>query len=331
MGRLARRRLRVLYRRQLGWRDCNRPVAPGSGDTSLTISLLNQLAQTAVTSAQSNAQLQLKIIGARMTAQLNTKLAVLKTQATDPTVAPLQDQVAALSSKNTAYTAAQAQLNGNASAISDVKIQLGVMSSAVANGDSAGFDQALVAANADLAILQVVSPLPGFQPDGVAQLMTAGLGIQPSSAYDLSTPAGQAQATADLQNAQDVIDQIFATTSQNQSIAGNIASALGGQISVLNSQISNRQTDAETAAVTAANKLQQQTTTQFHLLELSMGGAQSSSSWLINTEAELANPPTGGLLDLVQSSAAGTNTSFAQALAGPVQPNTASTVLSILA
>ena len=321
-----------------------RPLSPGSGDIALTISLINQLAQTAVLGAQSASQLELKVIGARMTAQMNTKLADLKAQATDPTVAPLQDQVASLSATNKTYTTAQTQLSGNASAISDVKIQLGSMAFAAANGDSAGFDQALAAANDDLSILQVTGPLPAFEPDGVPQLLNAGLGIQASSAYDLSTPAGQAQANSDIQNAQGVIDQVFATTSQNQNIASTISNALTGQISVLSSQIDNRQSDAQFAATSAAAKLQTQTQTQFHLLELQMSNAQNSSTWLIGAEAALANPPTGGLLGLVQSAYAGTNTTFAQSLSsGSTQANgsnstanssassTASSLLSIVA
>jgi hypothetical protein len=110
---------------------------------------------------------------------MNTKLADLKAQSVDPTVAPLQDQVASLSAKNTTYTTAQAQLSGNASAISDMKIQLGSMAFAAANGDSAGFDQALAAANDDLSILQVTGPLPAFEPDGVPQLVNTGLASSP--------------------------------------------------------------------------------------------------------------------------------------------------------
>jgi hypothetical protein len=309
----------------------------------LTISLINQLAQTAVLGAQSASQLELKVIGARMTSQMNTKLADLKAQSVDPTVAPLQAQVASLSAKNTTYTTAQAQLSGNASAISDMKIQLGSMAFAAANGDSAGFDQALAAANDDLSILQVTGPLPAFEPDGVPQLINTGLGIQPSSTYDLSTPAGQAQANSDLQNAQGTIDQMFAITSQNQNIASTISNALTGQISVLSSQIDDRQSNAQFAATSAAAKLQAQTQTQFHLLELQMSNAQNSSTWLIGAEAALANPPTGGLLGLVQSAYAGTNTTFAQSLSSPTAASgtnptanssassTASSLLSIVA
>jgi hypothetical protein len=305
----------------------------------LTISLINQLAQSAVSAAQSNAQLQLKIIGARMTADLNKKLADLKAQSTDPTVGPLQDQVTALHAQSQSYSAAQAKFTGNASAISDAKIQLGALAIAAANGDKAGFDVALTAAQTDLGILRVVPPLAGFQPDGVAQLKTNGLGIRTSASYDLSMPAGQAQAAADAQAAQGLIDQAFATTSQNQAIAATISTAVTGQISALNTQITNLNSAALNTAATAATKLQAQTQTQFHLLELQIGSIQNNSSWLINTEAQLANPPTGGLFGLVQSSAAGTNSSFAQALTGaqPVtgatsaQASPAGAVLSILA
>ena len=298
----------------------------------MTVSLINQIAQSAVLGAQSAAQLELKVIGARMTAQLNTKLAALKIQATDPTTVPLQQQVTSLSAKNASYTSAQAQLAANASAISDIKIQLGAMAFAASKSDSAGFDQALAATSGDLNILQIVPSLPGFQSDGIPQLATAGLGILTSSTYDLATPAGQTQASADLASAQGVIDQVFATTSQNQSIAGNIAAAIAGQVSALNSQIDDRNSTAHTAAVAAATKLQQQVQTQFHLLELSMGNAQTTSTWLINTEAQLASPPAGSLFALVQSSAAGTNTTFAQAVTGATQPTAAAgSILSILA
>ncbi|HJT05741.1 MAG TPA: hypothetical protein VJ747_02380 [Stellaceae bacterium] len=289
----------------------------------MTISIITQLAQNAVAAAQSNAQLQLKIIGARMTADLNKKLADLKAQSTDPTVAPLQTQVTALQAQNQSYSAAQAQLAANATAISDAKLQLGTLANAIPAGDGAAFDAALSAAQSDILILQVVPMLAGFQPDGIAQLKTNGLGIGTSTSYDLSTPAGQAQAAADVQAAQSVIDQVFTTTTQNQSIAGTASSAVGGQIAALNRQISNKNSAALNVAATAATKLQAQTQTQFHLLELSIGSIQSNTSWLINTEAQLANPPKG-LFGTVQSSAAGSNSSFAQALTGATQPGTSS-------
>jgi hypothetical protein len=298
---------------------------------ALTISLINQLAQSAVSAAQSNAQLQLKIIGARMTSDLNKKLAELKAQSTDPTVGPLQDQVTTLKAKSKSYSAAQTQLAGNATALSDVKIQLGTLASAAADGDGATFDKARTAIQNDLNDLQVVPPLAGLQPDGITQLKTNGLGIRTSAGYGLSTPSGQAQAFADVQAVQGIIDQAFATTSQNQTIAGTISTAVAGQVSALNSQIGDKNNEALNTAATAAVKARQQTQTQFHLLELQIGSIQNNSSWLINTEAVLANPPTGGLFGLIQSSSAGTNTSFAQALTGPVQPGSASAILSIVA
>jgi hypothetical protein len=278
----------------------------------VTVSLFNALAQIASSGAQSQSQYQLQLIGNRLTAQLNQKIADLKAQANNPTLPILQQQAASLNAKKTTYDNAEAQLVANGSPTNDLATQLVTMTTAAAAGDSNTFDAALTAANTDVADLNAVTLLPGFQPDGAANLKGNGLGIQSSATYNLSTAAGQAQAAADISAAQTVVSQLSTMTTQNTSIAVSVSQALEAQITSLNNQVAAIQAQVMTNSASQIQTLQQQTQTQFHLIELSMGGTNNTSTMLQNFEnAQAASNSGGGILSVLDTQLSSSSTSAA--------------------
>jgi hypothetical protein len=272
----------------------------------LTTSLINTLANVATAGAQSFVQFRLKLIGQQITAQLNKKIAQLKDQAQDPTIPLQQQQAATLSHQKQAYDQALSQIGSNGSTLGDLAIQLGNLSSAAAQGDSATFDQTLGAANTDIGILQTVPALAGFLPDGTSSLATNGLGIQSSATYDLSTPAGQAQASTDIQAAQTLIQQIASTNTTNQEIGSSISQSLGTQITAISDQISNKQIAILTDGAAQVDKLNQQAKTDFHLIELQFGNVPQTGSILSNAQnANNIAPPPGSVISLLVGNSSG--------------------------
>ena len=247
---------------------------------------VTSLSQAAALGGQQLAQYRLQLVGQQLTAQLNKKIAQLKDQAQDAMLPVLQGRVTALNNQKGPYTTALDQMSGNTSAISDMKIQLGNASLAASQGDAAGFDQAMAAAQSDVDILGVVPNLPGFQPDGIGNLKLTGLGIQSSSAYDLTTAGGQAQAMADVQGAQNTIDQIFAFTTQNQAIATTISQLIDSQVSNLNDQIGSRQQSEVIDAANQIAQLQQSNQT----LSIAQGTARTAAA---NIKALVTTPAPG--------------------------------------
>jgi len=272
----------------------------------VTNSLINSLANAAALGAQNAAQFRLKLIGQQITTQLNKKIAQLKEQSQDPTIPLLQQQAATLNQQKTAYDQALTQIGNNGTTLGDLSIQLANLANAAAQGDAATFDQTLSAANTDVSILQPVPPLAGLLPDGVNSLLSNGLGIQSSATYNLSTPTGQAQASADIQAAQSFIQQIASTNTTNQEIGSSISQSFQGQLSAISDQISNKQISGLTAAATQVDKLNQQAKTEFHLIELQFGNVGQTGSILSNAQnANNIAPPPGSVISLLVGNSSG--------------------------
>ena len=272
----------------------------------MTNSLINSLANAAALGAQNAAQFRLKLIGQQITTQLNKKIAQLKEQSQDPTIPLLQQQAATLNQQKTAYDQALTQIGNNSTTLGDLSIQLANLANAAAQGDAATFDQTLSAANTDVSILQPVPPLAGLLPDGVNSLLSNGLGIQSSATYNLSTPTGQAQASADIQAAQSFIQQIASTNTTNQEIGSSISQSFQGQLSAISDQISNKQISGLTAAATQVDKLNQQAKTEFHLIELQFGNVGQTGSILSNAQnANNIAPPPGSVISLLVGNSSG--------------------------
>ena len=272
----------------------------------MTNSLINSLANAAALGAQNAAQFRLKLIGQQITTQLNKKIAQLKEQSQDPTIPLLQQQAATLNQQKTVYDQALTQIGNNGTTLGDLSIQLANLANAAAQGDAATFDQTLSAANTDVSILQPVPPLAGLLPDGVNSLLSNGLGIQSSATYNLSTPTGQAQASADIQAAQSFIQQIASTNTTNQEIGSSISQSFQGQLSAISDQISNKQISGLTAAATQVDKLNQQAKTEFHLIELQFGNVGQTGSILSNAQnANNIAPPPGSVISLLVGNSSG--------------------------
>jgi hypothetical protein len=272
-----------------------------------TSSIINKLAQVAGASAQAMANYRIQLVGNQLSAQLNKRIAQLQAQSNNAIIPSLQSRARALTQLDNGYTATQAPLSQNRATLAHLTLQLGNLAAAALAGDAAAFDQALGSAATDVENLALVPFQPGFQPDGVLPLKGKGLGIQSSATYDLSTPAGQAQATADIDFATRVAQQIFSQTTQNQTIATSADKALQGQLSAISDQISQRQFHQLSDSALEIAKLKQHTQQQFHLIELAFGSVGKSASILTSIQnanntapspgsivSLLVGPPTGG-------------------------------------
>ncbi len=266
----------------------------------MTTSLIGNLANVASASAQSFVQFRLKLIGKQITAQLNKKIDQLKEQAQDPKIPLLQQQEAALNGQKSGYDQALTQLGTNGTTLGDLSIQLSNLANAAAQGNSATFDQALSAANTDLGVLQIIPALAGLLPDGVNSLKSNGLGIQSSATYNLSTTTGQAQASADVQAAQNLVKQIASTNTTNQEIGTSISQSFGTQITGISDQINNKQTAILTDGAAQVAKLNQQAKTEFHLIELQFGDVPQTGSILSSAQnAHNIAPPPGSVISVL--------------------------------
>lgn len=265
-------------------------VSTSSISSTLTINnaLISKLAAASAANAQSMANYRLQLIGNDLTAQLNKKIAALQAQAEDPNIPVYQQQEQQLTQQQTTYQNAEAALSENGTALSQISLQLGNLAVAAQAGDSTSFDQALASAQNDVSLLQTVPFAPGLQPDGVAGIQYNGLGIQSSASYDLSTPAGQAQALSDIQAAQNAVQASSSTTSLNQQITASVQQALQTQISGISTQISNLQNSELSAASATIANLQQQTQEEYHIIQLDVGDETNATSILTSVQT-LAN------------------------------------------
>jgi hypothetical protein len=249
----------------------------------MTVSLSTLLTSTLTTGAQNKNQLTLNAINNTLTTRLNNQIAQLQSQSADTTtVELLQNQLSSAKTQNSAFSQAASQSLGNETFLTDLNTQLTTMNTAAASGDAATFDSALAQAQSDIGYLTVVSFVPGTQPDGVANLKYDGLGVQSSSTYNLSTPAGQAQAATDIANAKTVVAQVLSVTTQNQEIATSQSNGLTDEINNLTlqlSQISDNQSNTVQAQI---SKLQQQEQEQYHVIELALSSSNNNTASIIS-------------------------------------------------
>lgn len=276
-------------------------LAPTFG--SSTTSIMNVLTQAALMQAASQESYRFQLVQNLLNAQFQKKIAAL--QASNDSSAKddfLKVQISQLSQQRATYSKLQTQYGQNANILSDITAQIIAMQNAVSAGDSATFDGALSTANADVTYLSVAQDNGTMQPDGVPQLKLNGLGVQSSASYDLSTPAGQAAAIADLQNASNLINQVYAATTGNQTVAGSQVTALGSQVSTFNSTLENDQFNQAANVTIQTLKLKTQLNTQVHLIQLNFANAQTAGASLqkqqLALQATLAPPPPGTIFSI---------------------------------
>ena len=257
---------------------------PISSGPSL-ITVLYQAAQNAAALTQNQ---QLAEISQDLQNQMNQKVAALQGDPIDQvSVNYSQAQINNLQKQQSTISALETTFSKNGEVLSDMTSQLNTMAQAASGGDGTSFDNALSALTTDLSILAVPASYPLFQNDGVNALKMSGFSIQSSASYNLSTPSGQAAATADVTTAQNLVQGILKTNGSNQTIAGSQVTALNDQITALQTLQTQQQTDASQATEKQIQQLQTNMQNQLHLIQLNMGGI----SQLATEISQALNPP----------------------------------------
>jgi hypothetical protein len=252
----------------------------------MTVSISTLLTSTLTTGAQNKNQLTLNAINNTLTTRLNNQIAQLEAQSSDTTtVQLLQNQLSSAKTQNSAFSQAASQWLGNESYLNDLSSQLTTLNTAATSGDATTFDSALAQAHSDIANLTVVSYVPGTQPDGVANLKYNGLGIQSSATYNLSTPAGQAQAATDIANAKTLVAQTLSVTTQNQAIATSQSDGLTDDINNLTLQLSQISDNQNNTVQTEITNLQQQEQEQYHVIELALSSSNNTTASILTGAA----------------------------------------------
>lgn len=272
-------------------------------------SLLGVLAEASSSAAQMRSNIEINEINNGIQNRLNSAIAALQ-QAPDSAVTnALQSQVTALQNESSKATDIGSQYGTNAGILTDLQGRLATMQTAIANGDGATFDAALAMANTDVGSLAVIAPTAPYQPDQVQTLQDTGLGIESSATYNLSTPSGQAAAGAAVTSAQNLIQQVFQATGNNQILAGSLASELSTQANALDTTLQQMQQQDSTAATTQIQQLTEQAQNQSHLIELALGNTQLLSTALMDATA--ASSPASSPLAVLQGAVGATPASLA--------------------
>lgn len=284
------------------------PIA-SSGPTPFTV--LQSIAQATAAMTQSQ---QLANIAQDLQNQLNRQLAAIQPATDQVSVDLSQNRINALQAQQKTISGLETQFGNNGSILADMTNQLNLMSQAVTNSDGPSFDNALSALNTDLTDISPPAWNAIFQPDGIAQLKNAGITIQSSATYDLSTAGGQAAATADVTTLSNTLQSILQVNGANQTVAASQLTALNGQISSLQNLQYQQQTAASQAVATQTAQLQQNMQNQLHLIQLNLG----KSSQLATALSAALNPPQpvnsvfGALANAVGQTASNAETQLGQ-------------------
>ena len=271
---------------------------------SSPLSVLQSIAQT---TSQLTQRQQLANIAQDLQNQLNRQLAALQPPTDLVSINLSQNRINGLQAQQKTVSSLETVFGNNGNLLSDMSNQLNLMAQAVTNGDGAAFDDALSALNTDLSDLTPPDWNPLFQSDGIAPLKTNGINIQSSATYDLTTPAGQAAATADVTAVQNQLQAIITINGSNQTVAASQITALNGQISALQNMQFQQQTAQSQAIAQQTAQLQANMQNQLHLIELSLGQTNQLSTAL----SAALNPPQpvksvfGALVGSVGQTAAG--------------------------
>ncbi|HWE75319.1 MAG TPA: hypothetical protein VG328_19320 [Stellaceae bacterium] len=248
------------------------------------LSVLQKISQQ---TAQLTQQEQLQDIEQDLQNQLNRQLAAITPPVDQVSIDASQNRINALQAQQKTISGLETTFGTNGNLVSDMTSQLNLMTQAITNGDSMGFDNALSALNTDFTDLTPPAWNAIFQSDGIAQLKNAGITIQSSASYDLSTAGGQAAATADVTALQNTLQNILKVNGGNQTVAASQLTALNGQIGALQSVQLQQQMDSASIVAQQQQTLQTNMQNQLHLIQLAMGNASS----LAAAVSSALNPP----------------------------------------
>jgi hypothetical protein len=285
----------------------NTPISFGPSP----FAVLQSIAQATAAVTQSK---QMANISQDLTNQLNRQLAALQPATDRVSIDLSQNRINQLQAQQKTISSLETQFGTNGSLLADMTNQLNLMTQAIANSDGTSFDNALSALSTDLDDITPPAWNPIFQTDGTTQLKNAGITIQSSATYDLTTPAGQAAATADVTALQNTLQTVLAVNGANQTVAASQLTALNGQISSLQSLQYQQQTAASQAVAQQTARLQQNMQNQLHLIQLNLG----KSSQIATALSAALNPPKpvnsvyGALSNAIGESAATAETQLGQ-------------------
>jgi hypothetical protein len=246
--------------------------------------VLQSIAQATASMTQSQ---QLANIAQDLQNQLNRQLAAIQPPTDQVSINISQSRITALQTQQKTITGLETQFGNNGSALADMTNQLNLMTQAINNSDGASFDNALSALNTDFSNISPPAWNPIFQPDGITQLKNAGITIQSSASYDLSSAGGQAAATADVTALSNTLQNIIKVNGANQTVAASQLTALNGQISSLQNMQYQQQQAASQSVAQQTAQLQQNMQNQLHLIQLNLG----KSSQLATALSTALNPP----------------------------------------
>jgi hypothetical protein len=248
----------------------------------------NTLQSVTQSMASITQNLQMANIAQGLQNQLNRKLAAIQPPVDQVTITMSQNRVLALQAQQKTVSTFETQFGNNGSILADMSNQLNLMAQAINNGDSTAFDNGLSGLQTNMSIMSPPAWNALFQPDGLAKLKNNGLNIQSSAAYDLSTPEGQAAATADITNVQNALQSVIKINGSNQTVAASQLTALNGQISSLQSIQFQQQQASNDAVQKQTQMLTQNMQNTLHLIQLSLGQSTSLATALHSA----LNPPS---------------------------------------
>ncbi|HEX4195750.1 MAG TPA: hypothetical protein VHY80_21750 [Stellaceae bacterium] len=253
-----------------------------AGTTALTV--LQKISQQ---TAQLTQQEQLQNISQDLQNQLNRQLAAIQPPVDQVSIDMSNTRINGLQAQQKTISGLETTFGNNGTNLSDMSSQLNLMAKAITNSDGTAFDNALSALTTDLSDTTPPAWNAIFQPDGLAQLKNAGITIQSSASYDLSSAGGQAAATADVTALQNTIQSIIKVNGANQTVAASQLTALNGQIGALQSVQLQQQLDSAQVLATQQQTLTTNMQNQLHLIQLAMGNASSLATAL----TAAMNPP----------------------------------------
>jgi len=275
------------------------------------LSVLQSISQATASVTQSR---QLANIAQDLQNQLNRQLAAIQQPTDQVSINISQNRVNQLQAQQKTVSSFETQFGSNGNLLADMTNQLNLMTQAITNSDGTAFDNALSALNTDFTDLTPTAWNPLFQSDGITQLKNAGITIQSSASYDLTTPAGQTAATADVTALQNTLQNIIKINGSNQTVAASQLTALNGQISALQNLQFQQQTAQSQAVAQKTAQLQTNMANQLHLIELSLG----QTSQLATALSAALNPPKpinsvfGAIINSVGESASTAETQLGQ-------------------
>jgi hypothetical protein len=297
-------------------------VTVSSISTATATNMLTILAQASQNATQLSVQVESDQATAQLERELKQKIAAIPSTADDTLVKVSQAQLTRLKTTFSTVSTRSSQFGGNGNTLTNINNQLAALQVAAANGDAANFDKGLSISGTDIGNLVVIPPTAPFQPDRILQLKTNGLAIKNSASYDLSTASGQAAAKADVNTAQEYINQLLAATTSNQVVASSLATALSGQIDFLNQTLQQTVQTSQLDVLSQTAHLTQLAHNQEHLIQLALGNTTELSSALAKM-ATITDPPKSPFAVL---------TNAVGATADSITPTqVSSAVLSILA